>query len=126
MRDFLCEQAGRQFCFGRHDCALILADWVERVTGRDPAKEYRYGYDRAGTAHLARPLAMLRLFDRLARGAGMVRTIAPELGDVALIVLPDGKPRGAIYTGTGFVTVAESGLAGIRFDVRLLAAWSFA
>lgn len=127
LRDFLHEQAGLSFSLGRHDCGLMPADWVERVTGRDPAARYRGRYhDHESLMALAGPLGLLRLAERVfGEAGGMVRTDAPELGDVAAILPADGKPRGAIFTGSGFVTAAEQGLWGIRGEVRLLAAWTF-
>lgn len=126
LRDFLREQAGRRFQLGHHDCGLILADWVCRVTDRDPALTVRGRYhDQESLMRLAGPMGLPRLFGKLLIASGMVSTNCPELGDVAMVEPGDGRPRGAIYTGNSFVTVAEHGLWGIRTDVRLIAAWTF-
>lgn len=114
---------------GEHDCGLILADWIERVTGVDPAAAVRGTYqDEASLAALAGPLGLPRLFDRILLAGGLVRIEQPALGDCAMILPADDRPRGAICTGASpraFVTVAEHGLWGIRSEVRLIAAWTF-
>jgi len=127
LRDFLREQAGRRFALGQHDCGLIIADWIERVTGRDPAAPVRGRYhDEASLIALAGPLGLPRLFDRLLREAGLMRTDDPQLGDVAILSVMGTDPRGAIRTASGYVMAAPEGLAGIRNlkGVRVLQAWA--
>ena len=66
-----------------------------------------------------------RLFDRLFLAAGLVRTIAPVVGDVAMITFFGVPPIGAIRTGRGFAMLAQGqGVCSIPADrVRTVAAW---
>ena len=118
------EQSRLRKVLGRHDCGLICANWVLRVTGRDPAAEFRGCYhDEASLAAIA-PGGLPDLFERVfSARAGLAQTNAPQLGDIALILPVDNTPRGAIRTESGYVTVASHGLWGIRLNVPLLAAW---
>lgn len=72
---FLREAAGAPFSFGAWDCALTVANWVERATGRDPAPELRGHYaTRLGWLRLVnRAGGLAPLFADLARNAGLPR-----------------------------------------------------
>jgi hypothetical protein len=127
LRGFLRDIAGRSFRLGTHDCGLVLADWVEHVTGRDPAAPVRGRY--AGEAELmaiAGAGGLPRLFDRLLRAGGLERTRAAQLGDVAIVSIDGAAPRGAIYARRGFIVVAPQGVSRCPPDkVRVVMAWTF-
>lgn len=125
LRAFLAELAARRFAFGRTDCALVLSDWCERVTGQDPAGHLRGAYhDEASCAALLRAHGHLpRLVGRLARQAGARRIDAPEPGDFA--VIRRDRWFGAIRTPSGrWAVKCNDGLAAYR-DCRVVAAWRF-
>ena len=110
---------------GEHDCGLFLADWVKRVTGRDPAAPVRGRYhDEKSLMALTGPLGLPRLFDRLLRDGGMLRTRDPQFGDVAMVTVAGMRPRGAIKT-EGYVLVGEEGVSGARGVLRVIMAWTF-
>ncbi|TMJ04335.1 MAG: hypothetical protein E6G97_07470 [Alphaproteobacteria bacterium] len=74
---------------------------------------------------IAGPGGLPRLFDRLLRAGGMLRTRDPQFGDVAMVAAADMPPRGAIKTERGFVLVGEEGVSGARGALRVIMAWTF-
>jgi hypothetical protein len=123
---FLHRAAARRFRLGRHDCGLWLADWVLEVRGIDPAAPVRGRYDdERSLERLLPPGGLPRLFDRLFREAGLIRTIQPAIGDVAIIAVHRGPPTGAIRTARGYVMLAERrGVCSVPANrMRLIAAW---
>lgn len=122
LRDFLRQQAGRRFRYGQHDCGLLLADWVLLVKGFDPGAQFRGRYHDVATLDTLAAGNLRALFAK-AFGARLASIDVPRLGDIALILLNDRRPRGAIRTQTGLVTVSENGLWGIRLNVPILASW---
>jgi hypothetical protein len=123
---FLFGAASRPFELGTHDCGLLLADWVKVRRGVDPAEPVRGLYHDAATLDALLPFGGLpRLFDRLFLAAGLVRTIAPVVGDVAMITFVEQPPIGAIRTGRGFAMLAQGqGVCSIPVKcVRTVAAW---
>lgn len=126
LRSFLRDCAEKRCALGQHDCGLFLADWVELLTGNDPAAPVRGRYATDDQlAGLAGPLGLPRLFDRLLTAGGLRRTREPRLGDVAIVTLGEASPRGAIRTGHGFVLLAPCGISRVASDkVRVIMAWS--
>lgn len=104
------------FVWGEMDCMLALADWVEQVTGKDPAAAIRGVYDSRGscqreTGFLRNPVEAIEAC--LATIGGLPRVDAPSPGDVAVVMAdnPDGRrsPCGALWMGDcwGFKTDNE-------------------
>lgn len=94
--------------------------------GVDPAAPVRGLYWDAASLDALLPIGGLpRLFDRLFKEAGLVRTIKPVIGDVAMIQLLQEPPCGAIRTARGFALLAQGhGVCSVPVDrVRLIAAW---
>ncbi|MGY9046057.1 hypothetical protein P775_14280 [Puniceibacterium antarcticum] len=126
--------ASLPFLWGESDCCLVVCDWVERVTGIDPARDLRMTYDSAGscqreTGFLRDPL---RITTQCMEGiAGLARTAAPVAGDVGVIkILLEGqvRPVAALCLGPagwavksiqrGTTTLAPSHVIGV------MRAWS--
>lgn len=123
---FLHDAAARPFELGQHDCGLWLADWCIIRRGVDPAAPVRGRYHDQASLELLLPIGGLpRLFDRLFRQAGLLRTIKPTIGDVAMIAFLQTAPTGAIRTARGYALLADgSGVGSVPADrVRLIAAW---
>jgi hypothetical protein len=125
---FLQDLARSRFEWGRHDCALVLADWwLLNHGGEDPAAELRGAYSNEDecAALLARTGHLPRLVARLARRVGALRTTDPQPGDFAVIRHRD-LWFGAILSTSGFWHIkAHDGAAALR-SVRVVAAWSIA
>lgn len=126
LAEFLAASAGRAFALGSFDCGLFLADWCLDFTGRDPAAEIRGAYASVEQALiLTKHTSTLRAFDAAFRSIGLRRTRAPAYGDIAMICVGEGEPRGAIVA-SGYVVPAEIvGLSVVPFtSARRLMAWS--
>jgi len=120
---FVNLQITQPFVWGQSDCLMMCADWVERVTGRDPARDWRGMYDSRATAHrasgfLRAPEAVTsEAFEGVAglpRGEG-----APAVGDVGLLnwTSPDGRHEvvGAIAcTGVWICRAPEHGITEVN------------
>lgn len=110
------------FAFGRADCALFVADWMVRLTGRDGADHLRGCYaSAADAARLHGPLGLTRTVDRCARGIGLVRTRKPTMGDIAVIVAA-GEVYCAIRSASGWVVRGNRSITRLS-DARVVAAW---
>ncbi|WIY23357.1 DUF6950 family protein [Parasedimentitalea psychrophila] len=101
--------AAKPFIWGETDCMLCLADWVLRVTGRDPAAAVRGVYDSRGscqreTGFLRDPVMAVEAC--LATIGGLPRVDTPQPGDMAVLMVrdPDGRcsPCGALWLGSAW------------------------
>ena len=110
---------------GRHDCGLMLADWVVFCGGPDPAASVRGRYATEDELMaLAGPGGLPRLFDRLLRGGGLRRVRNVDAGDVAIVSIAGTAPRGALRNLRGFVLVAPKGVSRIpAAGARVIQAW---
>lgn len=129
LTEFLQEQAGRPFEWGRSDCSLLLADWWLCIHGTDPAPWLRGSYSSADEkdALLTQHGGLQRLVTSLAREIGAPRTTEPTTGDFGVIAVGD-TPYGAICTGrmVGKTCWAARSDRGVAFltNPRILQAWS--
>lgn len=125
MAEFLRVSSRKTFQLGEFDCGLFVADWCAEVRGIDPAAEIRGRYDTLEQAlALTGTRTLPAMFDRLLRGAGLTRTRHLAYGDIAVIRIANGPPRGAIVT-KGFVVVGEIGLSRVPLaDARVVCSWS--
>ena len=124
---FLEEATARTFRDGEWDCQLFPAAWVLRITGLDPASEWRGRYSTAlGRERiLRREGGPLPVMTRGAESVGLQRTNEPKRGDVGLIRV-DGRHFGAICLGERWAVVdAKRGLAVTKPDA-VLRAWEVA
>ncbi|WP_417723950.1 DUF6950 family protein [Salipiger sp.] len=115
------------FLWGETDCCLVLADWVARVTGRDPAARIRGMYETAAecervTGFLSDPVSA---FGSCAAAAGLGRAGELRAGDVGIYSRPGSRwAFGGLWTGSLW---ASKGRDGVTFTkpkrVEILAAW---
>ncbi|UWQ59970.1 hypothetical protein K3722_07520 [Leisingera caerulea] len=121
------------FIWGVTDCMLVLADWIERVQGADPAAHIRGTYDSRGSCQ--RETGFLRdpveAVDRcLATIGGLARAKEPQCGDIAVIVIRDAdgrvSPCGAVWLGTSWGCKSPNGTTTLKpiAVLQVLAIWS--
>lgn len=121
---FLEEAARKPFAWGRHDCMLLIADWVRLQTERDPAAPWRGRYRTA--------LGAKRIINRaggelalLESGLDLERTTDPLGGDVGLVrgLTPKGEALcGAIRLGSRWACLWQ-GRGVLVGPADCLAAW---
>ena len=129
---FLDSAAAEPFAWGRHDCALLLADWALALTGVDPAAHLRgrYATARACARLLKRAGGLLAVVADCAARAGF-DPVAPECaraGDVGVVQV---FAAGAAPVWTGglavddhrWAIVSERGL--VIGPAPVAAAWSY-
>lgn len=116
--------------WGQSDCMLVLADWVQRVTGVDPAADIRGTYWDAKTCQDATGFLRepVKAVARYAEGvANLPRGNELRLGDVAVVRLADEPrwPVGGLFLGAAWGFKSLSGVAtrAPQF-VRVEAFWS--
>lgn len=120
------------FIWGETDCMLVLADWIAKVHGVDPAAHIRGTYDSPGscqreTGFLRAPVEAVERCLATIGGLPRVDTALP--GDIAVIVLPNGRGGtmavGAIWTGTTWGCKGPEGTTTIspRLVADVLAIW---
>lgn len=123
----------KPFIWGETDCILVLADWIERVRGADPAADIRGTYDSRGscqreTGFLRDPVGVVE--KSLATIGGLERTQEPLTGDIAILRLmeSDGRvsPCGALWLGSAWGCKGPSGATTLHPSnvVEVLAIWS--
>lgn len=127
---FLDEAAGWSHAWGEHDSMLLIADWMVRATGRDPAAAWRGRYRTALGARriIKREGGKTALLQAAFDAAGCARRIHPgeaRAGDVGLVevLTACGKiePAGAICGGALWMVQGVRGL--IAGPVEAVAAW---
>lgn len=110
-----------RFIWGETDCMMCVADWILRVTGRDPAADMRGSYDSRGscqreTGFLRDPVAAVEKC--LATIGGLPRVQEPRKGDIAVILAWDAEgrvgPCGAIWMGDAWGCKGPSGTTTIN------------
>lgn len=126
---YLEEVSSRPFEWGKLDCALFAAGWVEEVTGIDVRMGLHRRYKTAkGCNRLLKSEGGLQsITERGLRLADMRPTDEPERGDVALcdVLTPNGRGHavGICLGENRFVFLGLNGLVVTR--ARLVAAWEF-
>lgn len=100
---FVDARRSRVFAYGTHDCSLFVADWVQVLTGVDPAEQFRGRYaSEAEAKALLRPAAGLeRLAGRLCRELRWpsVPVAQARRGDVVLLRGERGPSLGICVGG---------------------------
>lgn len=110
---FLEDASAKRFQDGRWDCGLMVAAWVERMTGVDGASPWRGRY--------ATRIGWLRILKReggieavIAAGAalaGLTETKEPKRGDIGVARLPNGELMAGICLGERWASAGLNGLA---------------
>ena len=102
LETYINEHAGRPASWGKSDCSMFVANWIERATGRRvPTPDYTG--EEAGRAIIAaHPGGFQGVWRDIARAASIHETYSPELGDVAIIDTSRYGPIGAIWGGSGY------------------------
>lgn len=115
--------------WGIADCITLLADWVLRCTGIDPAEDVRLTYRSAGEAQrvwrfYSDPLRVVA--PRLER-CGLSRTDDHVAGDVGVVMIEDcagTMPHGAICLGGQSWATKSVDCSVMRYEAPVvLAAW---
>lgn len=129
---FLNAAADKPFVWGKFDCLLWLADWVEARTGNDPAAELRGTYDTLlGAARIVKGAGgMTRLVQRQLEPLRVRRASVPQRGDIAIVSVAGvggenfGNLAGAILLGGTAALICQTGIVLPRWDdVPIVAAW---
>jgi len=80
------------FVWGRHDCGILAADWIEAITGVDVLARYRGRYDSADSARAI--LAEDGFADHVemfAMALTRAHKSAARYGDIAILEAEDGS-----------------------------------
>ena len=125
LADYLRAEAARPFARGSADCVALVADWVVRRRDLDPIAQWRgYATDAEADALLNRYGGLGRITILATKQAGLVETLTPRPGDVALIATDVVTRAVAIRTPKGWVVRLREGLTLYPPEqVRLLRAW---
>ena len=122
---------GLPHIWGETDCMMVLGDWVEKVTGIDPAADLRFTYDSRGscqkeTGFYRDPVGVAaKYFEGV---ANLKRGNDLRAGDVAIIIRLDGvrpEPSGAVWLGTAWGCKGPNGTTTLSPKlVQVQAFWS--
>lgn len=116
------------FVWGETDCCLVLADWIARVKGADPAAHLRGMYSTPGecereTRFLSDPVGcMARCADSI---GGLPMVAVPARGDVGVYRRHGERwPYGGIWTGSLWASKGKDGVTFLKpAQVSPLACW---
>ncbi len=120
---FIREAMRREFIWGERDCILFCTDWVQVVTGIDPAARWRGSYKSEAEAQTIIDGfgSLVALCDE--GYAGILERCEPETALVGVITSIEGD-IGAIRSGLSWVVLTERGIGRVRIDLAdYLAAW---
>lgn len=121
LQAFIDSRRDTPFAWGSHDCALFAADWVESVTGKDPAKGIRGRYQTAiGAGRVIKREGGLEAI----AGSRLGERVEPKLaqrGDVVLLAGSHGPTLG-VCLGVDAAAPGEDGLMLVPMG-QALAAW---
>lgn len=119
--------ATTDFVWGRSDCAIVLADYVRDLTGKDGAAHLRGRYtNRAGcnrvSGFVRRGLAAV--VGECASKVGLPACEAPHRGDIGVLNFTDRAFAGAICLGDDrWALKSPEGLMTVTRP-NVVAAWS--
>lgn len=87
---FVDQQLELLWSWGTVDCSMMVADWVNRIAGKDPGASFRGQYHDEDTlrALIARRGGFMPMIGQVMDDLGFERTQSPHLGDVGLINVP--------------------------------------
>lgn len=107
----MCNAAMAPFEWGVNDCCLFTADCVAAMTGHDPAARYRGAYRTyTGAARLIARAGGTAALVRKCLAATEIPAAQAGLGDVALVVQPNGEEVVAVHGGAGWHAPGIDGL----------------
>lgn len=110
----------RPFVWGEHDCVLWCADWVRKVTDRDPAADCRGQYSSEADARLAlNALGCSTPAELADRHLPQIPVAHAKRGDVVLHPVTGGL---GICDGVHAYFLTERGVTRIEFT-RCPRAW---
>lgn len=129
--EFITEESQIPWSWETKNCGLWVSDWVERLTGVDPAAWLR---GSATTAEgwqdfIKREGGFMPLVGWMMDSAGFARTGSPDIGDVGIVSAPiaisDRLPVvGTICAIRGNATWVARGITGIHYqNFPLVTAW---
>lgn len=127
LADYLRWAGAQPFAYGRWDCLIgLVAEWVRRERGGDPAAPWRGRYSTAlGCARLVkREGGLLAVLSRGAALAGLEAAVAPRAGCIAAVEphgAAGGSLAGAICTGAAWAVLSPAGIGLIA--ARPLGVW---
>lgn len=115
--------ASTPFEWGVSDCMLVVADYIEAITGKNPAAHLKYTYDsrttlQKETGFFTDPVGVVsKLME------GFPEISEPKKGCCAVIKI-DKDTVGAIYLGTCWAAKSPDGVTTINPNlVQVLKMW---
>lgn len=125
LADYLRLIAARPFKPGSLDCCIFMADWIFRVTGKDPIADRRgsYSTEREYRQLLRAEGGFVAACGARALAAGLHETEAPKAGDVLLVDAPVAVRSGRVIRfPTGSICVSERMRSVVSSDCGLVIA----
>lgn len=119
--------ATTDFTWGRSDCAIVLADYVRDVTGRDGAAHLRGRYStKAGCNRVSGFVrrGLVSVVGECAAKVGLAACEAPQRGDIGVLKFTERAFAGAICLGgVRWALKSPEGLMTVSRP-HVVAAWS--
>lgn len=111
-----------RFEWGKSDCSIVIADYLQDLTGQDCAAMFRGSYsdDWQGATGFNKLVDLFSFcFDGL-----LTETEQPQRGDVGVMAVGDGEV-GAVCLGDSWAIKSKTGLL-VSKRAKILKAWTYA
>lgn len=122
---YLVEAAGQDFMWAERDCAIFVAEWLDRLTGREGVADWRGRYhDEAScAAYIAANGGMVAIADAfIGTHYGMTRTAAAGEGNPVVVDYGGRQMMGLRVDGRDIAMRSEKRLF-ITPRAMVLAEW---
>jgi hypothetical protein len=125
LMSFLDSSASKRFDWSDVNCMIELALWIDKTCGTALAPAWRglCATEAEWNELITARGGLLTVADVEARGAGLVATETPIMGDVAVVEI-GGKAMGAIMMPSGRWRMRTLNGFETRRDIAVLKAWS--
>lgn len=115
------------FAWGRSDCAIVLADYVRDLTGKDGAAHLRGRYTtKAGCNRISGFIrrGLVTVVGECAAKAGLLECSAPQRGDIGVLQFTERALAGGICLGSGRWAVKSPDGLLTPTNPNVVAAWA--
>lgn len=122
LEEYLLEQSGRPFEWGRFDCVQLAAGWIRRSTGNDPTSGYSYSTEVEAKSLIERAGGLLALATDAIGEPLTVERYGKEMqaGDIALTAFRDtGQILGLVSPPKLFVPSLAGGLRTCGLELAI-------
>lgn len=121
--EYIREATCRRFQWGVHDCCTFAAQWIERLTGRNPMADIPiYASDAEAEDFIAGAGGLVELWSGVLEGYAV--PCEPIRGSIGIVRMANGHEIGGIRSEERWVFLTDAGIKAMTIpSERVIAAW---